>query len=356
LIAAALPARSCGSADFICGAGSRLHDTFPGGTGDVVIAVIKVLLVANFALINAGVMVLVWRRMMAFFQDRLGPNRVGVMGSLQWVADGIKLILKEIIIPRRADRTFFLLAPIIVVFPFILAYAVIPFSPTGIAADMSIGILFVLAVTALAFPGVFMAGWSSNNKYAMIGGMRAVAQIITFEVPLLLSALGVVLFAGSLSMTHIVGAQQNVWFVVPQAIGAAVFLMAAMAENAAHPFDLPEAESEIVSGYSTEYSGMAFGLFYLAEFGSTFTIGAVFTTLFLGGYRPLFGITVIPPVLWFLAKAYLVFAVMVWARFSLPRFRVDQFLSFGWKVLMPLAFLNLLVAAAELAIFPHLVA
>jgi NADH-quinone oxidoreductase subunit H len=348
-------ARACGSSDFLCGLGSRLHELLPGGMGDGVIAAIKVLLIANFALLNAGVMVIVWRRMMAFFQDRLGPNRVGYGGSLQWVADGIKLILKEVIIPRKADRLMFLLAPVVVVFPFILVYTVIPFSPTGYAANLSIGILFIIAVSSLTFPGVFMAGWSSNNKYSMLGGMRAVAQIITFEVPLLLSVLGAVLFSGTLSLAGIVLAQRNVWFVVPQALGAAVFLVAAMAENAAHPFDLPEAESEIVAGYNTEYSGMAFGLFFLAEFGMTFTIGAVFTTLFLGGWQPLFGLTAIPPVVWFLAKSYAVFAALVWARFSLPRLRIDQFLGLGWKVLMPLGFLNLIVAAGEYAFFPGLV-
>lgn len=347
--------RGCRASDVLCGAGDRLHQALPGGGGDVVVAVIKVLLIANFALLNAGVMVFVWRRLMARFQDRIGPNRVGFAGTLQFVADGVKLLLKEVIVPRHADRSFFLLAPVVVVFPFLLIYAVIPFSPTGYAADLGIGILFVFAVSGLTFPGVFLAGWSSNNKYALIGGMRALAQLLAFSVPLLLSVLGVVLLAGSLSLNGIVVAQRNLWFVVPQVIGAGVFLVAAMAENAAHPFDLPEAESEIVAGYSTEYSGMAFGLFYLAEFGGTFSIGAIFTTLFLGGWRPLPGLDAIPPVLWFLAKAYLVFGVLVWARFSMPRLRVDQFLAFGWKVLMPLGFLNLAVAAAELALFPRLV-
>lgn len=347
-------ARQCGSSDFLCGAGDRLHQLLPGGGGDVAIAVIKTLLIANFALLNAAALVFVWRRMMALFQDRIGPNRVGVAGTLQVVADGIKLVTKEIIIPRRADRRLFLVAPVVVVFPFLLVYSVIPFSPTGFAANPSIGLLLVFAVTALTFPAIFVAGWASNNKYAVIGAMRAVAQLLAFAVPLLLSSLGVVLFAGTLSLPGIVEAQEHVWFVLPQAVGALVFLIAAMAENAAHPFDLPEAESEIVAGYSTEYSGMAFGLFYLAEFGTTFTIGAMFTTLFLGGWRPLLGIGLIPPVVWFLAKSYLVFAVLVWARFSLPRLRIDQFLGFGWKVLMPLGFLNLAIAAGELAIFPHL--
>jgi NADH-quinone oxidoreductase subunit H len=346
--------RDCASSDFICGLGDRLHRWLPGGRGDVAIAVIKVLLIANFAMLNAAVMVFVWRRMMARFQDRIGPNRVGVAGTMQVVADGVKLLLKEVIVPRRADRALFLLAPVVVVFPFVLTYSVIPFSPTGYAADLSIGVLFVIALSSLTFPGVFLAGWASNNKYAVIGAMRAVAQLLAFGVPLLLSVLGVILFAGSLSFTRVVTAQQHVWFVIPQAIGAGVFLVAAMAENAAHPFDLPEAESEIVAGYSTEYSGMAFGLFYLAEFGTTFTIGAIFTALFLGGYQPLFGITAIPPVIWFLAKAYLIYGILVWARFSLPRLRIDQFLSFGWKVLMPLGFVNLFVAAGELALFPNI--
>jgi NADH-quinone oxidoreductase subunit H len=184
--------------------------------------------------------------------------------------------------------------------------------------------------------------------------MRAVAQVLAFTVPLILSAVGVMLFTGSLSMSRIVSTQHRLWYVVPQLLGAVVFLVAAMAENAAHPFDLPEAESEIVAGYSTEYSGMAFGLFYLAEFGTTFTIGAIFATLFLGGWQPLAGITAIPPVIWFFLKAYLVFGVLVWARFSLPRLRIDQFLGFGWKVLTPLAFLNLLIAVAEIAAFPQI--
>jgi len=349
-----LVARSCSSSDILCGFGAKLHSWMPGGVGDGVISTIKVLIVANFALLNAGVMVFVWRRLMAFFQDRLGPNRVGVQGSLQFVADGIKLMLKEVIIPTRADPLFFLLAPAVVVFPFLMVYAVIPFGPTAVASDLPIGILFVFALTALAFPGVFLAGWSSNSKYALIGAMRAVAQVLAFTVPLILSALGVMLFTGSLSMTRIVSAQHRLWYVVPQLLGAAVFLVAAMAENAAHPFDLPEAESEIVAGYSTEYSGMAFGLFYLAEFGTTFTIGAIFTTLFLGGWQPLAGISVIPPVIWFFLKAYLVFGVLVWARFSLPRLRIDQFLGFGWKVLTPLGFLNLLIAVAEIAAFPQI--
>lgn len=346
--------RTCQAADVLCGFGDRLHHLLPGGTGDALVAVIEVLLVANFALLNAGVLVLVWRRLMAFFQDRLGPNRVGIGGSLQWVADGIKLLLKEIVIPRRADRALFLLAPIVVVFPFLMVYSVLPFGPTATVADLGIGILFVMAITSLTFPGIFMAGWASHNKYATIGAMRAVAQIIAFEVPLLLSVLGVVLLAGTLSLTGIVGAQRSLWFVVPQAIGAAIFLIAAMAENAAHPFDFPEAESEIVAGYSTEYSGIAFGLFYLAEFGTTFSIGAVFSTLFLGGWRPVASITAIPPVVWFFLKSYAIFALLVWARFSLPRLRIDQFLGFGWKVLMPLGFLNLAVAAAEGALVPAL--
>ena len=315
---------------------------------DGVLAFIAVFAVANFALANGGLMSYVWRREMAFIQDRHGPNRVGPFGLLQFVADGIKMVIKEVMIPRKADRMIFLLAPVVVVFPFVMAYLVIPFGHDGVLADVNVGVLFLFAITSLVFPAVFMAGWSSNNKYSMMGGMRAIAQLLAFEVPLVMSALGVVLLASSLQMTTVVKAQHNLWFIVPQALGALIFFIAAMAENAAHPFDLPEAESELVAGYYTEYSGMMFGLFFLAELGTTFTLGAIFATFFLGGWQPPLAILgFVPPVIWFLAKAYLMFGVFTLARFSLPRFRIDQFLSFGWKVLIPLAFLNLGISAVE---------
>jgi NADH-quinone oxidoreductase subunit H len=319
---------------------------------DTVMVLVGVLVLANFALANGGLMSFVWRREMAAIQDRRGPNRVGPNGLFQFLADGIKMIIKQAMIPRGADRLLFVVTPVIATFPFIMAYLVIPFSRGGALADLNVGVLYLFAITSLAFPSVFLAGWSSNNKYAMLGGMRAIAQLLAFEVPLTMSALGVVLLTGSLSTQAVVQSQHGLWFIFPQVIGAAVFFIAGMAENAAHPFDLPEAESEIVAGYYTEYSGIMFGLFFLAELGTTWTLGAIFATFFLGGWLPLVpGLEHIPilgwPLVWFLAKAYFMFGVFTLVRFSMPRFRIDQFLSFGWKFLIPAAFVNLAVAAAE---------
>jgi NADH-quinone oxidoreductase subunit H len=313
---------------------------------DGILAFIAVFVVANFALANGGLMSFVWRREMALIQDRLGPNRVGPQGLFQFLADGVKMISKQAMVPRMADRLVFIITPAVAAFPFVMAYLVIPFSHGGALANVNVGVLYLFAITSLAYPAVFMAGWSSNNKYAMMGGMRAIAQLLAFEVPLTMSALGVVMLSGTLSTQGVILAQHRVWFILPQVLGALIFFISGMAENAAHPFDLPEAESELVAGYYTEYSGIMFGLFFLAELGTTWTLGAVFTTFFLGGWQPLFPFLDVPLV-WFLAKSYLMFGIFTLARFSMPRFRIDQFLGFGWKILIPLSFLNLLIAAVE---------
>ena len=344
------------SVDVVEPIGSWLRQTLfgfglRGALLDGVLAFVAVFAVANFALANGGFMSFVWRREMALIQDRWGPNRVGPQGLFQFLADAIKMITKQAMIPRRADRLVFIVTPAIAAFPFVMAYLVIPFSHGSSLADVNVGVLYLFAITSLAFPAVFMAGWSSNNKYAMMGGMRAIAQLLAFEVPLTMSALGVVMLAGTLSTQGMVVAQHHLWFIFPQVLGAAIFFIAGMAENGAHPFDLPEAESELVAGYYTEYSGIMFGLFFLAELGTTWTLGAVFTTFFLGGWQPpVLGIFDFP-LFWFLAKSYLMFGVFTLARFSMPRFRIDQFLGFGWKILTPLAFLNLLVAAVEVLWF-----
>ncbi|MFN2465055.1 MAG: NADH-quinone oxidoreductase subunit H [Candidatus Dormibacteria bacterium] len=339
------------SLDVIEPAGNWLRHTLYGfGVRGVlldgVLAFIAVFVVANFALANGGLMSFVWRREMALIQDRLGPNRVGPQGLLQFLADGVKMISKQAMVPRLADRLVFIITPAVAAFPFVMAYLVIPFSHGAALADVNVGVLYLFAITSLAFPAVFMAGWSSNNKYAMMGGMRAIAQLLAFEVPLTMSALGVVMLSGTLRTQGVIAAQHNLWFIIPQVLGAVIFFIAGMAENAAHPFDLPEAESELVAGYYTEYSGIMFGLFFLAELGTTWTLGAVFTTFFLGGWQPL-----VPfldfPLGWFLLKSYMMFGIFTLARFSMPRFRIDQFLGFGWKILTPLAFVNLLVAALE---------
>lgn len=316
-----------------------------------VMAFVAVLLVANFALVNGGLLSWAMRRELGFITDRYGPNRVGPQGILQFLADGVKMVLKEVKVPRRADRLLFLLAPVVAAFPFVMAYLVIPFSRGAAVADVNVGVLYLFAITSLTFPSLFMAGWASNNKYSMIGGMRAIAQLLAFEVPLTLAALGVVLLTGSLRVGAVVEAQHTLWFIFPQILGAGLFLIAGMAENAIHPFDLPEGESELVSGYFTEYPGILFGLFLLGEVGTTWTLGAVFTTFFLGGWQPLPFLGVIPPLLWFLGKTYVMFVLLVAARAALPRFRIDQFLGFGWKVLTPLGFVNLLVSAGEVLWF-----
>jgi NADH-quinone oxidoreductase subunit H len=346
-----------GSIDIIEPIGNWLRQTLYGfGVRGVLLdgllAFIAVFVVANFALANGGLMSFVWRREMAVIQDRLGPNRVGPQGLLQFIADFLKLITKQAMVPRRADRVVFIITPAVAVFPFVMAYLVIPFSHGGALADVNVGVLYLFAITSLAFPAIFMAGWSSNNKYAMMGGMRAIAQLLAFEVPLTMSALGVVMLSGTLGTQGVIAAQHNLWFIFPQALGALIFFIAGMAENSAHPFDLPEAESELVAGHHTEYSGIMFGLFFLAELGTTWTLGAVFTTFFLGGWQsPLPFAFLDIPLFWFLAKSYLMFGIFTLARFSMPRFRIDQFLGFGWKILTPLAFLNLLVAAVEVLWF-----
>jgi NADH-quinone oxidoreductase subunit H len=317
---------------------------------DGILAFIAVFVVANFALANGGLMTWAFRREIAFVTDRYGPNRVGPQGILQFLADGIKMILKEAMIPRKVDRLLFIVTPVVAAFPFVMPYLVIPFSRGGAVADVNVGVLYLFAITSLTFPALFMAGWSSNNKYAMMGGMRAVAQLLAFEVPLTLSVLGIVLLSGSLSLNRIVDLQPDIlhWFLWPQLIGALVFVIAALAENAIHPFDLPEAESELIVGYFVEYSGIMFGLFTLAEIGTTWTLGAVFTTLFLGGWQtPIPGHILDIPIFWFMAKTYLMFFLLIVVRASLPRFRIDHFLSFGWKFLTPAAFANLFLAALE---------
>jgi len=257
----------------------------------------------------------------------------------------LKLLGKEDIIPAGADRVVFSLAPLVMVVSALLAYAVIPFSEGLVLTDLNIGLVYVLAVGSLSTIGVLMAGWGSNNKFALLGAMRAAAQIVSYEVPLVLSVVGVVLLTGSLSLTRIVEAQ-TVPFLLLQPLGFLVFLTASLAELNRTPFDLLEAESEIIAGYHTEYSGIRFALFFLAEYLNTLTAAALATTLFLGGWRgPL-----LPPWLWFILKVYLVCFVIMWLRGTLPRVRIDQMLGLAWKILVPLALLNILLTSAGLSL------
>jgi NADH-quinone oxidoreductase subunit H len=287
---------------------------------------------------------LIWleRRLLALWQDRYGPNRVGPFGLLQVVADGVKIFMKEDWIPPFADKPVFILAPAIIMVTVLMSYAVLPVAPGIIISDLNIGLLFILAMSSLGVYSVVLAGWSSNNKYALLGGLRAAAQMISYEVFMGLSLMGVVLMAGSFSLSAIVEAQQKIWFVVPQFLGFVLFLIAGLAEMRRTPFDLPEAESELVAGFHSEYSGMKFGMFFVGEYLGVTLISAMITVLFFGGWLG----PVLPPVVWFLLKTFVFIAFFILVRAALPRPRFDQLMSWGWKVMLPLSLINLLITGA----------
>ena len=301
---------------------------------------------AVLAFITLSALFLVWweRKVSAHMQVRLGPMRTGWHGWRQSIIDAIKLIMKEDIIPAKVDKAVFIIAPIVVFVSALMVYVCIPFGKGMIIKDLNIGILYILAITTFTVVGLLMAGWGSNNKYSLLGGLRSAAQIISYEVPLTLSVLGVVLIAQSLSMVKIVTAQTHVWqwYIFRQPVGFLVYLTAAIAEVNRTPFDIPEAEQELVAGYNTEYSGMKFAMFFFAEYTNLVTISAVVTTLFLGGWNGPW----LPSWIWFLIKTFFVILVVMWFRWTYPRIRVDQLMGFAWKFLLPLAFLNLIITAA----------
>lgn len=293
---------------------------------------------------------LIWveRRMLAAWQDRYGPNRVGPFGIFQVVADMIKLFFKEDWIPPFADKRIFILAPAIVMLTSLLSFAIIPFAPGILVANSHIGLLFFLAMSSLGAYSVVLGGWASNNKYSILGAVRGAAQMISYEVFMGLSLMGVVMMAGSFNMSEIVLAQKNVWFFIPQFLGFVVFFIAGIAETHRLPFDLPEAESELVAGYHTEYSGMKFGMFFVGEYLGITLISALITTLFFGGWL---GFGFLPPVIWFLIKMFGFILIFILLRAALPRPRYDQLMSVGWKILFPLSLLNLLITGALVLYF-----
>ena len=287
----------------------------------------------------ALVLVLAERKIAGFIQLRPGPNRVGPWGSLQTVADTLKLLTKEDITPACADRKVFMLAPVLVLVPTILAFAVIPFGKGMIATDVNIGIFYLIAVSSLATIPFLMAGWSSNNKYSLLGGMRAVAQMVSYEVPMVFSLLGVVMIVGSLQMSAIVEAQSKVWFVLLQPVAFLIYVIAATAECNRAPFDIPEGESELVAGVFTEYTGMKWALFFLAEYANLVLVSAIATTMFLGGWHG----PVLPGWFWFFIKTSLMIFFFMWMRWTFPRVRVDHLMHFGWKFLVPLSLANIFI-------------
>lgn len=284
---------------------------------------------------------LVWfeRRMLGVWQDRFGPNRVGKFGLLQVLADMIKILAKEDWIPPFADKPVFVIAPAIIIVSALLTFAVIPFTPVIEVVDLNIALLFFLAMSSMGVYSVTLAGWASNNKYSLLGGLRAAAQMLSYEVFMGLSLMGVVILAGSFSLRDIVEAQKGLWFCIPQFFGMIIFFIAGIAETRRLPFDLPEAESELVAGFHSEYSGMKFGMFFVGEYLGITVISAMIVTLFFGGWRgPVF-----PAALWFALKTLFFLCLFILLRASLPRPRYDQLMSYGWKVLLPLALLNLIV-------------
>jgi len=293
---------------------------------------------------------LIWveRRLLSVWQDRLGPNRVGPFGLFQVIADTIKLFFKEDWIPPFSDKAVFVMAPGIVMITMLLTFSVIPFGPGFYVFDSNIGILFFLGNSSLGVYSIVLGGWASNNKYSLIGAMRASAQMLTYEVFMGLSLMGVVMMADSFSFYSIVEAQKNGWFIFPQFVAFIVFFIAGLAETHRLPFDIPEAEGELVAGYHSEYSGMKFGMFFVGEYLGITLISAIIATLFFGGWL---GPSFLPPVFWFLLKTFLLICVFILLRASLPRPRYDQLMEFGWKVLLPLALLNLLITGAILIFF-----
>lgn len=298
------------------------------------------------ALAAAGGNIWLERRLLALWQDRYGPNRVGPFGLLQFVADMIKIVTKEDWIPPFADRPVFVIAPGIIVAAVLCGYAVIPFAPGIEVAGLDIGLLFFLAMSSLGVYGVTLGGWASDNKYALLGSIRAVAQMLGYEVYMGLSLMGVVMLSGSFHLGRIVEAQRELWFCIPQFLGLLIFLIAGIAEMRRLPFDLPEAESELVAGFHTEYSGMKFGMFFLGEYLGITLIAATITTLFFGGWMG----PGLPPLVWFILKTLAGIVFFILLRAALPRPRYDQLLAWGWKLMLPLALGNLLATGAVILI------
>ncbi|MCL4500705.1 MAG: NADH-quinone oxidoreductase subunit NuoH [Deltaproteobacteria bacterium] len=301
-------------------------------------------LVGVIALVSVNALFLIWveRKVSGHMQVRLGPMEVGPHGAIQSVADALKLMGKELITPEEVDKPIFWLAPIVVFLPVLLSFLVIPFSPSLIIKDMNVGIILILGFSTLAVLAILMAGWASNNKYSVLGAIRSVAQNVAYEIPLLITVMSIILMVGSFKLSDIVAAQTGFkWFILVQPVAFLLFITCATAETNRAPFDLPEAESELVAGFHTEYSGMRFAVFFLAEYTNMFIAASVGAVLFLGGWHGPF----LPGVVWFLLKVYALIFMMMWFRWTFPRVRFDQLITFAWKILIPLAFANLLITA-----------
>lgn len=318
---------------------------------EILIKVVLTLIVILFILFNLILFVWWERKICAFVQMRRGPNRIGPAGFLQFPVDIVKMLGKEDIIPAAVDKTVFKIASICSFLTALLVWAVIPLDHGVILQDLNIGIFYFIAIGSTATISLLMAGWSSNNKYALLGGMRAAAQMISYEIPMVFSLLGVVMICGSLNLTDIVNAQHNIWFIIPQIIAFFVYFISSIAETNRGPFDMAEGEQELVAGYHVEYSGIRFSLFMISEYGHLLAVSAIAAIVFLGGWNPLFGLTFIPGIIWMLGKIYFMVFLFMWVKWTFPRFRIDHLMHFGWKVLIPVSLANIIFTGVGIYVF-----
>lgn len=325
---------------------SKINDISAVVGAEVVRTILGLIGVLVVVVVNALVMTWVERKVSGHMQRRIGPKEVGPYGLLQPIVDGIKLVAKDIITPKDVKRPLYFLAPVIIFIPVLVCFVVIPFDAYLQVKDINVGILVIFAFSSLSVLSLLLAGWGSNNKYSLVGAMRSVAQNIAYEIPLLLSLLPILFMCNSFSLKDVVEAQKGAWFILYHPIPFLIYFIAGVAETNRTPFDLPEGESELVAGFHTEYSGMRFALFFLAEYSNMFIISAVATTFFLGGYQG----PILPGFVWFFIKAYILLFIIVWFRWTWPRVRFDQLLNFSWKVLIPVSFIWLLITGGMLKI------
>ena len=317
----------------------------------LIVIVVEIVAIVLPLLIAVAYLTYAERKVIGAMQLRKGPNVVGPFGLLQPMADGLKLFVKELILPTAANPVVFIGAPMMTFFLALVAWAVIPFDKGVVLADINVGVLYVFAISSLGVYGIIMSGWASNSKYAFLGGLRSAAQMVSYEVSIGFVLISVLLTVGSLNLSDIVMAQKNVWFIIPHLPMFFLFLISGLAETNRAPFDLPEAEAELVAGYNVEYSSMAFALFFLGEYANMLLMGAMTSILFLGGWMAPFGLTFIPGIVWFILKICFVMFIFLWVRATFPRYRYDQLMRLGWKVFLPFSLFWVVLTASVLTAF-----